>query len=103
MAAYLIDTNGLILAIRRKQAKDEFLNELLVGGHSLACSVITTGEIYARMRPHEKERTEQLFAALGSYNVTEELARLGDSLKNDWAAKGLTAHARRHDHRGDGD
>ena len=59
MAAYLIDTNILVLALRRKQAKAEFLNELLAAGHSLACSVICIGEIYARMRPHEKERTEE--------------------------------------------
>ena len=52
--------------------------------------MISIGEIYTRMRPHEKERTEQLFDALGSYNVTEEIARFGGSLKNEWAAKGLT-------------
>jgi predicted nucleic acid-binding protein len=90
MASYLIDTNILVLAIRRQQARAELFNTLLAAGHSLSCSVITIGEICARMRPHEVQRTEELLAALGAYNVTEQIARQGGSLKNVWAAKGRT-------------
>jgi predicted nucleic acid-binding protein len=42
------------------------------------------------MRPQERQRTEQLFSALGSYNVSEEIARHAGVLKNEWAGKGLT-------------
>ncbi len=46
--------------------------------------------------PSEKERTEQLFAALGSYNVTEDWLDLAGSLKNVLGSQRLNAPRRRH-------
>jgi predicted nucleic acid-binding protein len=56
MNSCLIDTNVLILAIRRRQGTWELLRGLVAGGAALACSVIKLGEVYAGMRPHEKKR-----------------------------------------------
>ena len=88
MPHYLLDTTVLVNDIRRRQGKAELLRHLLVAGGSLACSAITIAEIYAGMRPHEKERTEVLFAELVVHDVTAAIAAFGGLLKNEWAAKG---------------
>ena len=51
--------------------------------------MITLGEIYASMRPHEKERTDELLAQFEQYEVTAEIARAAGALKNEWATKGF--------------
>ena len=89
MPAYLLDTNVLIHAIRRKKQRWELLQQLLLSGGTLGCSVITLGEIYAGMRPHEKDRTEELLACFEHYEVTAEIARAAGALKNEWAIKGF--------------
>jgi predicted nucleic acid-binding protein len=90
MNSYLIDTNILVLAIRQRQNKWELLRGLVVTGATLSCSVITLGEIYAGMRPHERVRTEELLSVLDSHPVTVEVARLAGLLKNEWKVKGFT-------------
>ena len=89
MAGYLVDTNVLIQAIRRKQGRWEFLRRLVEARGTLAVSVITVGELYAGMRPHEVERTEELLSGFDHYPVTVDLARHAGLLKNQWAAKGF--------------
>ena len=86
--SYLIDTNILVNAIRRKRGRLELLQQLVETGGSLACSVITAGELYAGMRPHEKDRTLELLSGFEEFEVTGELARYAGLLKNEWAAKG---------------
>lgn len=88
MTDYLLDTTVLVNAIRRRQGKAELLRYLLTQGGNLACSTITIAEIYAGMRPHEKERTKELFAQLVAHDVTSAIAAVGGLLKNEWAAKG---------------
>jgi tRNA(fMet)-specific endonuclease VapC len=90
MPDYLLDTNVLVHAIRRKKNRWELLDQLVRGGGELGCSVITVGEIYAGMCPHEKERTEELLAQFDQYAVTGEIARAAGTVKNEWAAKGFT-------------
>jgi predicted nucleic acid-binding protein len=84
---YLLDTNVLVHAIRRKKNRWELLDQLVRSGGNLGCSVITLGEIYAGMRPHE--RTEELLAQFDQYDVTGEIARAAGTLKNEWATKGF--------------
>jgi predicted nucleic acid-binding protein len=57
--SYLVDTNLRVQAIRQKKGRWEFLESLVQAGGSLACSVLTVGELYAGMRLHEKARTEE--------------------------------------------
>lgn len=90
MAVYLIDTDVLIDAIRQKKERWDLLRRLVAGGGSLACSVVTIGELYAGMRAHEKARTEELLAEFQRYEVTSEIARYAGLLKNDWSAQGYT-------------
>lgn len=74
-SSYLIDTNILVNAIRRKKGRWELLQQLVETGGSLACSVITAGELYAGMRPHEKSRTLEPLSGFEEFDVTSELAR----------------------------
>jgi len=90
MAAYLVNTNILVLALRRKQGKWELLRGLVAAGATLGCSAITIGEVYAGMRPHERAATEALLAELDCYDVTIEIARSAGLLRNEWKAQGQT-------------
>lgn len=87
---YLLDTNVLVDAIRRKKDRWKLLEQLVISGGNLGCSVITIGEMYAGMRPHEKERTEELLAQFQQYDVTAGIARFAGALKNEWASRGFT-------------
>jgi predicted nucleic acid-binding protein len=89
-ASYLVDTNILVDAIRQKKGRWELLEGLVQAGGSLACSVLTVGELYAGMKPHEKARTEELLAGFECHEVTEDIARYAGLLKNEWKAKGFT-------------
>ena len=97
-AFYLVDTNVLVQAIRMKKGRWEFLEGLVQAGGSLACSVLTEGELYAGMKPHEKVLTEALLDGFERYAVTEEIARYAGLLKNEWAAKGVHVRADGHGH-----
>jgi predicted nucleic acid-binding protein len=88
MSDFLVDSDILIQAFRRKQGRWELLRDLVSGGATLACSVVTLAELYAGMRPHERERTEELLAEFDHYEVTREIARYAGSLKNEWTQKG---------------
>ncbi len=89
-SSYLIDTNVLVNAILRKKRSWQMLHQLVHAGGSLACSVVTVGELYAGMKPHEKARTEELLHGFEEYDVTGDIARYAGLLKNEWAAKGFT-------------
>jgi predicted nucleic acid-binding protein len=52
--------------------------------------VVTIGELYAGMRPHERVRTEELLSGFEEFEVTTEIARYAGLLKNEWASKGFT-------------
>jgi predicted nucleic acid-binding protein len=69
-SSYLVDTNILVHAIRQKKGRWEFLEKLVQAGGSLACSVLTVGELYAGMKSHEKARTEELLDGFERYEVT---------------------------------
>ncbi|MGA2182854.1 MAG: type II toxin-antitoxin system VapC family toxin [Bryobacteraceae bacterium] len=90
MAAYLVDTNILVLALRRRLGKWELLRGLVAAGATLGCSAITIGEVYAGMRPHERAATEALFAGFDCYDVTIGIARSAGMLRNEWKSKGQT-------------
>jgi predicted nucleic acid-binding protein len=60
------------------------------GGSTLGCSAVAIAEVYAGMRPHEKERPERFLSELEPYDVTTEIARYAGLLKNEWQAKGRT-------------
>ena len=90
MPSYLIDTNILIDALRRKRGRWELLSGLVFADGSLGCSAVTVAELYAGMKGHESARTEELLSAFHHYPVTTEIARKAGLLKNVWATRGQT-------------
>jgi predicted nucleic acid-binding protein len=88
MADFLVDSGILIQTFRRKDGRWELLRDLVSGGATLACSVVTLAELYAGMRSHERERTEELLAEFDHYEVTRDIARYAGSLKYEWTQKG---------------
>ena len=90
MPGYLIDTNILIDALRRKRGRWELLTGLVFAEGSLGCSAVTVAELFAGMKEHEKVRTEELLFAFHHYPVTTEIGRKAGLLKNAWATRGQT-------------
>ena len=89
-ASNLVHTNLLIPTTRQKKGRWELFQGLVEAGGSLACSVLTVGELYAGMKPHERARTEELLDGFERHEVTEEIARYAGLLKNEWTLKGFT-------------
>ncbi len=77
----LVDTDVLIDFLRHKDKAKKILGEASDAG-DLYCSVITLAELYAGMRPAEKEDTERLVAGMTLLPVTESVARRGGELRN---------------------
>src|SRR5271169_4093594 len=86
----LLDTSVLIDALRRRQGRRELLAQFVRDGHLLATSSLNIAELYAGMRPEEKDQTETFLGALDCYELTANAGRLAGSLKNKWGTKGRT-------------
>ena len=86
MADYLIDTNLLILAFRRRPEAIHLLKRLHAEG-GLHISVVTRTEILAGMHAAEEERTMTLLSSLGNLPV--------DVVSADQAGRWIYAYARK--------
>ena len=86
----LLDTSILIDVLRLRNQRNEWLAELVRGGHTFSTTTLNIAEIYAGMRPAEEGRTEALLSGLKSYELTGTSARLAGRLKHTWARKGHT-------------
>lgn len=73
MAGYLVDTNILILAFRKRPTAVHLLRELKEQG-VVRISVITRTEIFAGMHPSEEDRTLELVSALDSISIDQGMA-----------------------------
>ena len=82
MKPVLVDTDILINFLRGEQGVREFLVTQLEQGPIL-CSVITVAEVYAGMRPHEKEQTDRLFDHLEMLPVTRQIAQKAGEYKRE--------------------
>jgi predicted nucleic acid-binding protein len=86
----LLDTSILIDVLRLKNRRNEWLAELVRGGHTLSTSTLNIAEIYAGMRPAEESRTEALLGGLEVHELSGASARQAGRLKSTWARKGHT-------------
>jgi len=89
----LLDTSILIDVLRLRNQRNEWLAELVRGGHTFSTTTLNIAEIYAGLRPAEKGRTEALLSGLELCELTGTSARLAGRLKNTWARKGHTLTA----------
>ena len=90
MTTYLPDTNVLVDALNHKRGRREWLRDLVLEGHRLACCAITLAEVYAGMRPHEAPRTDQFLSAFVWYELSRGIARRAGRLRFDWGCQGIT-------------
>jgi predicted nucleic acid-binding protein len=86
----LLDTNVIVDALNARAGSRRFLQAQLHAGHTLACCAITTAEVYAGMRKHEAQATDEFLDQLAYYESTHAVARRAGHLKADWGRKGQT-------------
>ena len=83
MKKVLVDTDILINFLRGKKPAQNYLFSLLEDS-TIYCSTITVAEIYAGMKEHEKEKTNELIDSLYILNVTHEIAeKAGEYKRNE--------------------
>ncbi len=90
MTTYLLDTSVIIDVLNRKGGRDVLLRKLLFEGNLLACCAINVTEVYAGMRPKERERTEEFLKSLDYYEISWDIAKQAGLLKQEWARRGIT-------------
>jgi tRNA(fMet)-specific endonuclease VapC len=86
----LLDSTVLIDALRKEPVSVAELRRLIQGGDELAASVISLGEVYSGIRPHERRAVEQLFEEIHTYPVTIAIAIRAGELRNTAVRKGRT-------------
>ena len=87
---YLLDTSILIDVLNRKRGRPELVQQLLLGGGTLASCPITIAEIHAGMRPGEEGRTERFLRSLTFFPLTLEISRMAGDLIASWRWQGRT-------------
>ena len=90
MTTYLPDTNVLVDALNGKRGRREWLRELVLQGHQLACCAVTLAEVYAGMWPHEAPRTDEFLSAFVWYGSSRGIARRAGRLRFEYARQGMT-------------
>ena len=86
----LLDSSVLIDVLRARRGRRELLAELARDGHILATSALNIAEVYAGMRPEERDRTESFLGALACYPLTGVSARQAGKMQREWSRRGRT-------------
>jgi len=90
MKAFLLDTNVIVDALRKRNDRHLLVDHFLDEGLPLASCPITITEIYAGMRPHEEKPTRTFMRSLLFFAITEEIAERAGLLKAQYARRGRT-------------
>ena len=90
MKPFLLDTNIIVDALRKRNDRHLLVDQFLDQGQPLASCPITITEIYAGMRPHEEKPTRLLMRSLLFFEITEEIAEAAGLLKAQYAKRGKT-------------
>ncbi len=90
MITYLPDTNVLVDALNHKRGCREWLRDLVLQGHRLACCAITLAEVYSGMLPHEAAGTDAFLSAFVWYGNSRGTARRAGRLRFEYARQGIT-------------
>lgn len=77
----LIDTDILINFLRGREKAKEYLSSV-IDDAMVYCSAITIAEIFAGMKEHEREKTEELLDSLNIVDVNREIAEKAGSYRN---------------------
>ena len=90
MAIILLDSSVIFDHLDGRFGRTEFLDQLIVQGHVIACCPVIITEVYAGLRPGEEDRTGAFLNSLEYLPVTPEIARQAGLLRRDWRKKGQT-------------
>jgi predicted nucleic acid-binding protein len=88
MAAYLLDTNLLIRALRGDSATIGLIAELAAEG-AISISAVTSLEIFAGMRPREEAHTKALLDSLINLPVNATIAEQAGRWLYQYARQGI--------------
>lgn len=88
MKPFLLDTNVIIDALRKRNNRHLLVEQFLDQGQPLASCPITITEIYAGMRPHEEKPTRAFMRSLLFFGITEEVAEQAGLLKAQYSKRG---------------
>jgi predicted nucleic acid-binding protein len=88
MSDYLLDTNILILYLRKTKGYYELLDSL-AKDDTLYISAITRLEIIRGMKEREKEKTFDLLDSLETIDITIEIADKAGELIRSWKTRGI--------------
>ena len=88
MKPFLLDTNVIIDALRKRHDRHLLVEQFLDQGQPLASCPITITEIYAGMRPHEEKPTRAFMRSLLFFAITEEIAGQAGLLKAQYSKRG---------------
>ena len=90
MKPFLLDTNVIVDALRKRNDRHLLVDRLLDQGRPLASCPITITEVYAGMRAHEERATRTFMQSLLFFVITEEIAEQAGLLKAHYARRGRT-------------
>ena len=88
MKPFLLDTNVIIDALRKRNNRHLLVEQFLDEGQPLASCPITITEIYAGMRPHEEKPTRAFMRSLLFLGITKEIAEQAGLLKAQYSKRG---------------
>lgn len=88
MSDYLLDSNILILYLRKTKGYYELL-DTLAKDDTLFISVITRLEIIRGMHEREREETFDLLESLATIDITIEIADSAGELIRSWRTRGV--------------
>ena len=90
MKPFLLDTNIIVDALRKRNDRHLLVGQFLDQGQPLASCPVTITEIYAGMRPHEEKPTRTFMRSLLFFGITKEIAEQAGLLKAQYARRGRT-------------
>ena len=90
MKPFLLDTNIIVDALRKRNDRHLLVEQFLDQGQPLASCPITITEIYAGMRAHEEKPTRAFMRSLLFFAITKvkEIAEAAGLLKAQYAKRG---------------
>jgi len=90
MKPFLLDTNIIVDALRKRNQRHLLVESLLDHGQPLASCPITVTEIYAGMRTAEEKPTRAFMKSLLFLAITDDIAEQAGLLKARYARRGRT-------------
>ncbi len=85
----IFDTDVLIDILRNREETALQVEDALENADTLACSVVTVGEIFAGVRKGEEESTKYILDSLTKIDVGEEIAEYAGNLKRNTKSHSL--------------